>query len=82
QQPVVQSSAPAPPQSSTKPKRRSRRATSAQGDANAEVVVSEVATAQGNRVQMDTSSKPSETPAEPAAKPVMLGVGVPVRELK
>ncbi|MEU3332649.1 Rne/Rng family ribonuclease [Glutamicibacter creatinolyticus] len=82
QQPVVQSSAPAAPQSSTKPKRRSRRATSAQGDANAEVVVSEVATAQGNRVQMDTSSKPSETPAEPAAKPVMLGVGVPVRELK
>ncbi|WP_421013704.1 hypothetical protein [Glutamicibacter creatinolyticus] len=44
--------------------------------------MSEVATAQGNRVQMDTSSKPSETPAEPAAKPVMLGVGVPVRELK
>lgn len=75
-------SAAAAPQSSTKPKRRSRRATSAQGDANAEVVVSEVATASGSRVQMDTTSKPSGATAEPAAKPVMLGVGVPVRELK
>ncbi|WP_431709448.1 Rne/Rng family ribonuclease [Glutamicibacter uratoxydans] len=69
-------------QSSTKPKRRSRRATSAQGDANAEVVVSDVANATGNRVQMETLSKPSVTTTEPAAAPVMLGVGVPVRELK
>ena len=72
----------AAPQSSTKPKRRSRRATSAQGDANAEVVVSEVSSASGNRVQMDATSKPGGATAEPAAAPVMLGVGVPVRELK
>ncbi|MCW4464678.1 Rne/Rng family ribonuclease [Glutamicibacter sp. MNS18] len=72
----------AAPQSSTKPKRRSRRAVSAQGDANAEVIVGEVATASGNRVQMDTTSKPSGASAEPTAAPVMLGVGVPVRELK
>jgi len=70
------------PQSSTKPKRRSRRATSAQGDANAEVLVAEVSAATGSVVQMDASSSQSEKPAEPAGQPVMLGVGVPVRELK
>ncbi|WP_345469359.1 Rne/Rng family ribonuclease [Glutamicibacter ectropisis] len=70
------------PQSSTKPKRRSRRATSAQGDANAEVLVAEVSAATGSVVHMDVSSSQNEKPAEPAGQPVMFGVGVPVRELK
>ncbi|WP_370514864.1 Rne/Rng family ribonuclease [Glutamicibacter sp. JC586] len=70
------------PQSSTKPKRRSRRATSAQGDAKAEVLVAEVSEATGSVVQMDVSSSKKEQSAEPAGQPVMLGVGVPVRELK
>lgn len=70
------------PQSSTKPKRRSRRATSAQGDASAEVLVAEVSEATGSVVQMDVSSAQKEKPAESAGQPVMLGVGVPVRELK
>ena len=70
------------PQSSTKPKRRSRRATSAQGDATAEVLVAEVSAATGSVVQMDASSSHNEKPAEPAGQPVMFGVGVPVRELK
>lgn len=70
------------PQSSTKPKRRSRRATSAQGDASAEVLVAEVSEATGSVVQMDVSSSHKEKPSEPAGQPVMLGVGVPVRELK
>ncbi|UUX60761.1 Rne/Rng family ribonuclease [Glutamicibacter halophytocola] len=70
------------PQSSTKPKRRSRRAISAQGDATAEVLVAEVSAATGSVVQMDASSSHNEKPAEPAGQPVMFGVGVPVRELK
>ena len=70
------------PQNSTKPKRRSRRATSAQGDATAEVLVAEVSAATGSVVQMDASSSQNEKPAEPAGQPVMFGVGVPVRELK
>ena len=70
------------PQSSTKLKRRSRRATSAQGDATAEVLVAEVSAATGSVVQMDASSSHNEKPAEPAGQPVMFGVGVPVRELK
>ncbi|WP_404285348.1 Rne/Rng family ribonuclease [Glutamicibacter arilaitensis] len=72
----------AAPQSSTQPKRRSRRATSVQGDANAEVRVAEVSAATGSVVQMDTSSARNVKPAEAAGQPVMLGVGVPVRELK
>ena len=72
----------AAPQISTKPKRRSRRATSVQGDATAEVLVAEVSAATGSVVQMDASGSKKEKPAEPAGQPVMLGVGVPVRELK
>jgi len=72
----------ATPQISTKPKRRSRRATSVQGDATAEVLVAEVSAATGSVVQMDASGSKKEKPAEPAGNPVMLGVGVPVRELK
>ncbi|MGP9781072.1 Rne/Rng family ribonuclease [Glutamicibacter sp. AOP12-B1-11] len=72
----------AAPQSSTQPKRRSRRATSVQGDAHAEVRVAEVSAATGSVVQMDTNSARNEKPAEAAGQPVMLGVGVPVRELK
>ena len=67
---------------STKPKRRSRRATSVQGDATAEVLVAEVSAATGSVVQMDSSSAQAAKPAEPAGAPVMFGVGVPVRELK
>lgn len=69
-------------QNSTKPKRRSRRATSAQGDATAEVLVAEVSAATGSVVQMDASGSKKDKPAEPAGQPVMFGVGVPVRELK
>jgi ribonuclease E len=72
----------ATPQISTKPKRRSRRATSVQGNATAEVLVAEVSAATGSVVQMDASGSKKEKPAEPAGNPVMLGVGVPVRELK
>ncbi|MGJ3403173.1 Rne/Rng family ribonuclease [Glutamicibacter sp. Je.9.36] len=72
----------AAPQNSTKPKRRSRRATSVQGDATAEVLVAEVSAATGSVVQMDASGSQKDKPAEPAGQPVMLGVGVPVRELK
>lgn len=70
------------PQSSTKPKRSSRRATSVQGDAHAEVSVAEVSAATGSVVQMDISSARNVKPTAAAGQPVMLGVGVPVRELK
>ncbi|MFJ2620068.1 Rne/Rng family ribonuclease [Glutamicibacter sp. NPDC087344] len=89
QAPVIEQPAPqvaaaseAAPQSSTKPKRRSRRATSVQGDANAAVEVVEVSAATGSVVQMDSTSSRAEKPAEPTGAPVMFGVGVPVRELK
>ena len=81
--PAAKATAPAAaPQSSTKPKRRSRRATSVQGDANAQVVVAEVSAATGSVVQMDAASSKAEKPAERSGAPVMFGVGVPVRELK
>lgn len=92
QAPAVQTESPAPQEaapaapaqktSTTTPKRRSRRATSVQGDATAEVVVAEVSSATGSVVQMDATSKRADKPAEPASQPVMFGVGVPVRELK